>query len=722
MDKHALLRNVFGYSAFRGQQAEVIDHILRGEHCLVLMPTGGGKSLCYQIPALLRPGLGVVISPLIALMDDQVRALSAVGVRASSLHSGNSPHQARQTWADIDAGRLDLVYLAPERLVAPGVFERLARHGLAIFAVDEAHCVSQWGHDFRPEYLGLSLLAERAPEVPRVALTATADAGIRADIVARLRLEGARQFIGGFDRPNIRYAISEKHKPRDQLERFLRERHSGHSGIVYCLSRRSVEAHAHWLRERGYHALPYHAGLPSEMRNEHQARFQNEDDVIVVATIAFGMGIDKPNVRFVVHMDLPKSLPAYYQETGRAGRDGQPADAWLLFGLNDVVAIRQMLDNADVDPRHKQAERARLEALLGYCETSECRRRALLAYFGERYTEQCGNCDVCEEGVTTWDATEPARKALSCVYRTGQRFGSNHVIDVLRGRRTAKVVSNGHDRLSTFGIADGIDDRQWRAILRQLIAHGLIQVDPQGHGSLRLAGACRPLLRGETTLMLRAPRPTPAPTQQAGAARPPAAAERGQADAPALLIASLKAWRRAVAAVQEAPPYVIFHDATMEALAQARPQTLSALEGIHGIGERRRARYGPGIVALVRDFETLVTPAVAATVEACRAGRTPGEAASALGLSNADMLAHLAVGIRVGVIGVEPLLPAATRAEALAAAEASAAELPGETATPSAIADLRQRLAWQWQDDILRCLWAHTRWLQLVRSGSSPPP
>ena len=544
-----LLHRVFGFSCFRAQQEDIIAHLLEGGDALVLMPTGGGKSLCYQIPAVLREGAGVVVSPLIALMQDQVSALLQSGVRAAALNSTLTPGESRRVEDAIRARELDLLYLAPERLLQPRTMELLAESRIALFAIDEAHCVSQWGHDFRPEYLGLAELATRFPHVPRGALTATADAPTRREIRARLALEDARVFIGGFDRPNIRYQIRAKDNPRQQLLAFLEGEHRGHAGIVYCLSRRSVDETAIWLRERGWPALPYHAGLPDADRHRHQERFISEEGVIIVATIAFGMGIDKPNVRFVAHMDLPKSIEAYYQETGRAGRDGLPADAWMVYGLTDVIRLRQMLEASAADEQHKRVERSKLEAVLGYCEVTGCRRQVLLSYFDEVMETPCGNCDTCLQPIDAWDGTEAARKALSCVYRTDQRFGVNYLIDVLLGKSNERMQRFRHDTISTFGIGADMDQRQWRSVFRQLVARGLLGVDMEGHGGLHLTPSSRGVLRGETTLLLRKDL-TPEKTKRVKAER----AQPLTSDDDASLWEALRSHRLELAKVQGVPP------------------------------------------------------------------------------------------------------------------------------------------------------------------------
>ncbi|BBO21139.1 MAG: ATP-dependent DNA helicase RecQ [Rhodocyclaceae bacterium] len=591
----SILNEVFGYPAFRGQQAEIVEQVAGGGDALVLMPTGGGKSLCYQIPALLRPGTALVVSPLIALMQDQVAALLEAGVRAACLHSGQTAQEADRAGRTFMAGELDLLYVSPERLLSPYFAHQLgqaARHGLALFAIDEAHCVSQWGHDFRPEYLKLGFLHERWPEVPRIALTATADETTRKEIIANLQLGGARVFIASFDRPNIRYQIVEKANARAQLLAFLRAEHAGEAGIVYCLSRRKVEETAAFLCGEGFRALAYHAGMDSPDRERNQTAFLREDGIVMVATIAFGMGIDKPDVRFVAHLDLPKSIEGYYQETGRAGRDGLPADAWMAYGLADVVQQRRMIAESPADERHKRVASAKLDALLGLCETSACRRQRLLAYFGEE-SGPCGNCDTCLEPPQTWDGTEAARKALSCVYRTGQRFGAGHVIGVLLGRDDERVRQWGHDRLSTYGIGADIAEKEWRGIFRQLVALGLLAVD-HAHGALQLTAASRPVLKGEQSVPLRR-----APEKRKAA---PAKSRRIDAELTAeehALFERLRAWRAATAKEHGVPAYVILHDATLLELVRERPHNLDAMRHVSGIGARKLENFGEALLELL---------------------------------------------------------------------------------------------------------------------------
>ncbi len=595
-----VLKQVFGYDQFRGEQADIIDELAAGRDALVLMPTGGGKSLCYQIPALLRPGVGIVISPLIALMQDQVDALTQLGVRAGFLNSSLEPAAAAQMEQALLRGELDLLYIAPERLTQPRMLDLLHRAPLALFAIDEAHCVSQWGHDFRADYLQLSLLREQFPQVPRIALTATADARTREEMIERLGLGQARQFISGFDRPNIQYRITQKQNPRQQLLRFLREEHAGDAGIVYCLSRKKVETVSDWLNAEGIAALPYHAGLPADVRQQHQQRFLREDGLVVVATIAFGMGIDKPDVRFVAHLDLPKSLEAYYQETGRAGRDGLPATAWMSYGLEDVIKLRQMLEGSPGDEQHKRIERQKLDAMLGICEITSCRRQALLRYFGDEpsFGTACGNCDTCLNPVTTWDASTAVQKLLSCIYRTGQRFGANHVLDVLLGKQTDKVRQFQHDQLSTFGIGQDLDATQWRSVVRQLVARGYIRVDLDGFGSLQLTEQCRPILRGEQPIHLRQD------SKEARVKKSRGQSALSQTIAPheEPLWEALRACRKQLADEQGVPPYVIFHDSTLQAILRERPLSAAELLQISGVGQRKQERYGEPFLAVVRDF------------------------------------------------------------------------------------------------------------------------
>jgi ATP-dependent DNA helicase RecQ len=605
-----VLHTVFGYPAFRGQQAAIVDHVSAGGDALVLMPTGGGKSLCYQVPAIVRhrreQGVAIVVSPLIALMHDQVGALEEAGVHAAFLNSTLTLEETQKIEREMMSGRLVLLYAAPERVTTPRFLAQMdslhERGLLSLFAIDEAHCVSQWGHDFREDYLGLSVLHERYADVPRIALTATADDLTRADIIERLQLQSAQVFISSFDRPNIRYAIVEKDDARRQLLRFIRDEHEGDAGIVYCLSRKKVEETAAWLNDEGIPALPYHAGLDAEVRRRHQDKFLRDEGVVMVATIAFGMGIDKPDVRFVAHLDLPKNIESYYQETGRAGRDGEPADAWMAYGLADVVNQRRMIDESPADEEFKRGQRAKLDALLALAEAHDCRRVRLLAYFGEE-SSPCGNCDNCLNPPATWDATEAARKALSCVYRfhqnRGQRFGAGHLIDVLRGKRTDKVAQYGHESLSTFSIGADLSEQQWRGVLRQLIALGHLRAEGE-YNTLELMDSAREVLRGEVQLLLRVPSETPKRGRVAkgGAARDKAAPialdDEGQRR-----YAALKAWRAEVAREHNLPAYVVFHDATLAEMARSRPGSLDELGGISGVGAKKLEAYGREILRVL---------------------------------------------------------------------------------------------------------------------------
>ncbi len=599
-----ILRSVFGYGDFRGLQQPIIEHVIAGGDALVLMPTGGGKSLCYQIPALVRPGLGIVVSPLIALMKDQVDALRQAGVRAAWLNSTLSAAEAVEVEQAMRQGALDLVYVAPERLVTPRCLELLARCRLALFAIDEAHCVSQWGHDFRPEYLQLSVLHERFPEVPRVALTATADGPTRSDILARLKLDEARVFAAGFDRPNIRYRVVAKAEAKAQLLQFLAAEHQGDAGIVYCLSRRRVEDVAAWLCERGRIALPYHAGLDPQTRERNQERFLRDEGVIIVATVAFGMGIDKPNVRFVAHLDAPKSLEAYYQETGRAGRDGLPADAWMTYGMSDVTALLALLDAGALDERQRRIERHKLNALLGFCETASCRRQVLLGYFGEREHPTCGNCDNCLRPARVWDGMVAAQKALSAVFRTGQRFGVGHLVDVLRGELTERVERFGHNKLRTFGVGTELDKREWQSVFRQLVAQGHLDVDVEGHGGLHLSETAPAVLRGEVPVAFRGEAAEPKPARRRGARSGERRAGLAALDGTATpgdeaLWEALRARRLELAREQGVPPYVIFHDATLLEMVHRRPRDLGAMSVIPGVGRSKLDRYGETFLAVI---------------------------------------------------------------------------------------------------------------------------
>jgi len=590
-----ILRTVYGYEAFRGPQARIVEHVIAGNNAFVLMPTGGGKSLGYQIPAIARPGMGLIVSPLLALMADQVAALRQAGGRAAALNSDLPPDERQGLWSAVDAGALDLLYVAPETLLRGGVLERLGRARLSLIAIDEAHCLSQWGHDFRPSYRQLDVLARLFPGTPRMALTATADGPTRAEILSHLEIAEADAFIAGFDRPNIRYAIAEKDNPRAQLKDFLR-RHQGESGIVYCLSKRKTEETAAWLRAEGYDALAYHAGMDKAAREANQAQFRHGEAVVMVATIAFGMGIDKPDVRFVAHLDLPGSVEAYYQETGRAGRDGLPAEALMLYGHEDIALRSRFIEESDAPEPRKRTERQKLDALLGLAETAGCRRQVLLSYFGDRCAP-CGNCDTCADPPTLFDGTIAAQKALSCIYRTGERFGQAYVVDVLLGVEDERITRLGHDRISTFGIGREHDSRLWRAILRQLIALRLVEADVAGHGGLSIAPAGRDFLREKPTLMLRVP-----PARRASRAK---AAQGGaqsvvpEADRP--LFERLRQKRLEIARAQNVPPYVIFHDRTLIELAAARPTSRAEMAAVPGVGAAKLDRYGPAFLAVIAE-------------------------------------------------------------------------------------------------------------------------
>lgn len=701
-DPLQVLRSVFGYERFRGQQRAVIDHLTAGGDALVLMPTGGGKSLCYQIPALVRLGTGVVVSPLIALMQDQVETLLQLGVQAAFLNSTLTYDTQRQVEQKLLDGQLDLLYIAPERLLTERMQALLGQARLSLFAIDEAHCVSQWGHDFREDYWQLSMLHERFPDIPRIALTATADERTRHEIIERLGLQDAKIFCSGFDRPNIRYRISPKQDARRQLVQFLRNEHPEDAGIVYCLSRKKVESVADWLCSQGFSALPYHAGLSAEERQRNQRRFLMEEGLIVVATIAFGMGIDKPNVRFVAHLDLPKSVEAYYQETGRAGRDGLSADAWMVYGLQDVITLRQIVEASEADELHKRVERHKLDSMLGFCELTTCRRQALLRYFGEISEKPCGNCDNCLNPPDTWDGTDAARKALSCVYRTGQRFGAYHVIDVLRGKSNEKIQRLGHDRLSTFGIGQDMDEKQWLSVFRQIIAQGYLTVDWEAHGALRLSEACRPVLRGEVAIRLR--RDSYA---EVSAGRRQAVARFTNPDDERLWQA-LRALRRKLAEQQNVPAYIIFQDAVLMEMVQSRPTNRTELSRLPGIGERKLELYGDDFLSAILEHTGGGSASTASTtadesLALFRLGMTAEQIAYQRGLTVSTVYGHLAKAIETG---------AAELSEVVGLSDSEIAEIEAVWQTlpedqRRALKPLYQALDGKYSYEVLRCVRAH---------------
>lgn len=592
---HDLLSRIFGYDEFRGPQQAIVEHVAAGNDALVLMPTGGGKSLCYQVPSLLRDGTGIVISPLIALMQDQVEALRQLGVRAEYLNSTLDGETAARVERELIAGELDMLYVAPERLLTGRFLSLLSRSTIALFAIDEAHCVSQWGHDFRPEYRQLTVLHERWPDVPRIALTATADPPTQREIAERLDLTGAQHFVSSFDRPNIRYTVVQKDNAKRQLLDFLKV-HRQEAGIVYCMSRRKVEETAEFLCKEGLNALPYHAGLPAEVRAANQRRFLREDGIVMCATIAFGMGIDKPDVRFVAHTDLPKSMEGYYQETGRAGRDGEPAEAWLCYGLGDVVLLKQMIEQSEAGEERKSLERSKLDHLLGYCESMQCRRQVLLAGFGETYPQPCGNCDNCLVPPDAWDASVAAQKALSCVYRSGQRFGVGHLIDILRGGENDKIRQFGHTELSTYGIGKDLDARTWRSVFRQLVAASLLEVDSEAYGGLRLTDGSREVLKGQRKVMMRRESPKARERDRSGQRTGLSVLPEDLA-----LFNALRSLRAELAKEQNVPAFVIFHDSTLRNIAEQRPTSIDALGRVGGIGGTKLARYGERLVDIVRE-------------------------------------------------------------------------------------------------------------------------
>ncbi|AGS38624.1 DNA helicase RecQ [Cycloclasticus zancles] len=651
----SILQSTFGYDAFREPQGEIIHELEQGRDAFVLMPTGGGKSLCYQIPALLRDGTAIIVSPLIALMQDQVDALNQLGIKAAYLNSTLDVAEAREVEAQLLNGALDLLYVAPERLLNPIMLSLLERCHIALFAIDEAHCVSQWGHDFRPEYQKLRVLHERFPQVPRIALTATADQRTRDEIIAQLQLEGARVFINSFDRPNIHYAISEGNNPKLRLWRFIQENHAQDAGIVYCLSRKKVEATAEWLTEQGRIALPYHAGLSQELRQKNQQRFLRDEGVIIVATIAFGMGIDKPDVRFVAHLRLPKSIEAYYQETGRAGRDGEPANAWMAYGLQDVLTLRQFMQNSNADEAHKRVEHNKLESMLGLCELIACRRQALLGYFDERLEQPCGACDNCTTPPEKWDGSEAAQKILSSIYRTGQRFGVNYIIDVLMGKADERIRQNQHEQLSTFGIGKEFSTMEWRTIFRQLIALGFINVEAESHGSLTLTEKCRPVLRGEQKLALRKQTKEEKLTTEKKKKSPVRPQDEPLWDA-------LRALRTQLAEDSGVPPYVIFHDATLMEMIKKRPVEIGDMRYISGVGDQKIKRYGQVFLAEIAKYPLaeLLNNRLSATVNETlmlyQEGLDIKAIATQRDMKENTVYGHLADAIEVGLLDVKEVL------------------------------------------------------------------
>ncbi|MCK4866278.1 MAG: DNA helicase RecQ [Gammaproteobacteria bacterium] len=651
-----ILQQTFGYNDFRHHQADIIQSLLKGDDALVLMPTGGGKSLCYQIPAMVREGVGIIISPLIALMQDQVDALQQLGIQAAFLNSSMDGEAQHKTEQLLLKGEIDLLYVAPERLMTNKMLSLLERAEIALFAIDEAHCVSQWGHDFRKEYQQLRILHERFPNIPRIALTATADQRTRQEIVEQLNLQDAKLFLNSFDRPNINYTISEGTNARDRLWNFLEREHAKDSGIVYCLSRNKVDKTADWLVRQGRNALPYHAGLSAEVRQKNQRRFLREDNIIIVATIAFGMGIDKPDVRFVAHLSLPKSIEAYYQETGRAGRDGAPANAWMSYGLQDVISLRQMAESNDSSEQFKRILHNKLETMLALCEQRHCRRQSILAYFDEPLKEPCGNCDTCLNPPEAWDATEAARKALSCVYKTGQRFGVNYVIDVLLGKDNARIKQFQHDTVSTYGIGKDTHEQEWRSLFRQLIALGYLKTDVEGHGAIKLEEQSRPLLRGEIELVLRKPSVDKDTKKKKGKTR----TSLRSVDAP--LFELLREHRLELAEEKGVPPYIIFHDSTLEEMAKTRPESLERMQYISGVGEQKLKKFGQSFLDVIQSsplpdiLQNNLSDTVNETLTLLNDGLDIDSIASQREIKLSTVYTHLADAIEVGLIEAKEVL------------------------------------------------------------------
>ena len=651
-----ILQSTFGYDAFRHHQADIIQSLLNAEDALVLMPTGGGKSLCYQIPAMVRDGVGIIVSPLIALMQDQVDALQQLGIKAAFLNSSLDAQQQNETEQRLLSGDIDLLYVAPERLMTNKMLSLLEHANLALFAIDEAHCVSQWGHDFRKEYQQLRILHERFPNVPRIALTATADQRTRQEIIEQLNLHDAKVFLNSFDRPNINYTISEGANARDRLWHFLETEHANDSGIVYCLSRNKVEKTADWLVRQGRNALPYHAGLSAEVRQENQRRFLREDNIIIVATIAFGMGIDKPDVRFVAHLSLPKSIEAYYQETGRAGRDGAPANAWMSYGLQDVISLRQMAESNDSSEQFKRVLHNKLETMLALCEQHHCRRQSILAYFNEELKEPCGNCDTCLNPPEAWDATEAARKALSCVYKTGQRFGVNYVIDVLLGKDNARIKQFQHDSISTYGIGKDTHEQEWRSLFRQLIAFGYIKTDVEGHGAIKLEETSRPLLRGEIELILRKPSLDKKAKKKKGKTK----TSLRSVDEP--LFELLREHRLELAEELGVPPYIVFHDSTLEEMARTRPENLERMQYISGVGEQKLKKFGQSFLEVIQSsplpelLQNNLSDTVNETLALLNEGLEAEAIASKRDIKLSTVYTHFADAIEAGLIEAKAVL------------------------------------------------------------------
>lgn len=646
-----ILQDTFGYQSFRHHQADIIQSLISGQDALVLMPTGGGKSLCYQLPAMIRNGTGIVISPLIALMQDQVDALNELGINAAFLNSSLDNQTQHQTEQQFLKGELKLLYIAPERLLTERMLSLLDKTNIALFAIDEAHCVSQWGHDFRKEYQQLSILQQRFPNVPRIALTATADQRTRQEIIDQLQLHDAAIYINSFDRPNIRYTISEGQNPKQRLWKFIKQHHASDAGIVYCLSRKKVESIAAWLSQQGREALAYHAGMPAEQRQHHQQRFLREDGIIIVATIAFGMGIDKPDVRFVAHLSLPKSIEAYYQETGRAGRDGEPANAWMAYGLNDVITLRKMMQDSDGAEQFKRISQHKLDAMLALCELTSCRRQNILAYFDDALKHPCGNCDTCISPPQTWDGTEAAQKALSCVVRTGQRFGVNYVIDVLIGDKNERIEKFGHDKLSTYSIGKELSHNEWRGVFRQLIALGYLDVDLEGYGSLRLNEQSRPLLRGEINLQLR--HQLKPETIKASKKSKKASALRSVDEE---LFNALRDQRTAIAKELGMPPYIIFHDSSLQEMANARPESLDAMRYISGVGEQKLKKYGREFLDIIlahplpEIFDNNLSDTINETLACFSNGNGADNIAQLRDMKVTTVYAHLTEAISSGLI------------------------------------------------------------------------